>query len=191
VRTDASTTACENCSPPDTLAGTTVALAEARVRLGMPIAEGGFGVVYAAMLEGQSGAKRSVAVKVLHPHHASDAGIMRRFEREAEHARRVEHPNVISLLGAGRLPDGRPLYAMERLEGATLGAIVRREGPLSIARALRLASQIVAGLAAVHDAGLVHRDLSPDNVFVAQTAFGERAVLLDFGFAQPPGADTA
>jgi serine/threonine-protein kinase len=200
VRTDAISIACENCSPPDALTGTTVAIADGRVRLGLPIAEGGFGVVYAAVLEDASGAKRHVAVKVLHARHAHDVGIARRFEREAEHARRIEHPNVISLLGAGRLADGRPLYAMERLEGATLGAIVRREGPLTIVRALGLANQIVAALAAVHDAGLVHRDLSPDNVFVTvgghpQTPGGdsvyprERAVLLDFGFAQPPGAD--
>jgi serine/threonine-protein kinase len=177
----------------------------ARARLDRPIAEGGFGIVYAASLKeapfppSEAEAERTVAVKVLHPRHARDAGLVRRFEREAEYASRVAHPNVVSLVGAGRLSDGRPAFAMERLKGATLGAIVRRDGPLAIGRALRLALEIVEGLAAVHDAGLVHRDLSPDNVFVDASAVTmgeppnaparERAVLLDFGFAQPPGAD--
>jgi serine/threonine-protein kinase len=131
-----------------------------------------------------------LAIKVLHARHAGDPGLARRFEREAEHLRRLCHPNVVSMLGAGRLADGRPFFAMERLEGATLGAIVRDQGGMSIARGLKLADQILAGLSAVHEAGLVHRDLSPDNVFVASDGdLGERAVILDLGFAQEPGVD--
>ena len=155
------------------------------MRVGRAIAEGGIGVVHAGSAPGVG----PLAIKVLHERHAGDAGVVRRFEREAEHAMAVRHPNVVAALGAGRLDDGRPFFAMERLEGATLGALVRSQGPLPMARGLRLADQLLAGLAAVHDAGLVHRDVSPDNVFVAGTGQHERAVLLDFGFAQAPGVD--
>jgi len=166
------------------------------VRIEQALAEGGMGVVHAAHAPGLG----PLVVKVLHQRHAGDAGIARRLEREAEHAARVQHPHVVAVLGSGTLPDGRPFFAMERLAGATLGAIVRARGPLDIARGLRLADQLLAGLSAVHEAGLVHRDLSPDNVFVArdvardagqapQTLRHERAVILDFGFAQAPGVD--
>ncbi len=153
------------------------------VRLGHAIAEGGIGVVHAASIAAYD---RPLAVKVLQQRHAGDAGIVRRFEREAAYALRLSHPNVVSALGAGRLADGRPFFVMDRLEGATLGALVRAEGPLPIARGLRLADQILAGLAALHDARLVHRDLSPDNVFVTKAG---QAVILDLGFAQEPGVD--
>jgi serine/threonine-protein kinase len=154
------------------------------VRLGRVIAEGGIGVVHAATAPGQG----PLAVKVLRERHAGDAGIVRRFEREAEHAMAVRHPNVVAALAKGRLDDGRPFLVMERLMGATLGALVRSQGPLPIARGLRLAEQLLAGLAALHEAHLVHRDVSPDNVFVA-AGTEERAVLLDLGFAQEPGVD--
>src|SRR5262249_25537602 len=104
------------------------------VRLGGPLAEGGIGIVHA----GTSPGLGPLAIKVLHERHAGDPGIVRRFEREAEHAMRLCHPNVVSALGAGRLRDGRPFFAMERLRGATLGAVVRNRGPLSISRGLHL-----------------------------------------------------
>jgi eukaryotic-like serine/threonine-protein kinase len=177
-----------------TLVVPTPAGAALSVHLDRAIAEGGIGVVYAA----HTGEGQALAVKVLQERHAGDAGIVRRFEREAAHALRVHHPNVISALGAGRLADGRPFFAMDLLEGATLGALVRSHGPLPIARGLRLADQILAGLAALHDARLVHRDLSPDNVFVTRDAGRDganpgregAAVILDLGFAQEPGVDT-
>jgi serine/threonine protein kinase len=165
---------------------TTPAGATLQVRLERAIAEGGIGVVYAASCDSAL-APRPLAIKVLQERHARDPGITRRFEREVEHALRIRHPNVVSALGKGRLDDGRPFLAMELLEGATLGALIRSGGPLPIAGGLHLADQILAGLSAVHDARLVHRDLSPDNVFVA--AGGERAAILDLGFAQEPGVD--
>jgi eukaryotic-like serine/threonine-protein kinase len=158
------------------------------VLFGSAIAQGGIGVVHAASRAGsRAGDARPVAVKVLQQRHAGDAGIVRRFEREAAHALRLRHPNVVSALGAGRLADGRPFFVMDLLEGATLGALVRAGGPLPIGQGLRLAEQILAGLEALHGAHLVHRDLSPDNVFVTRSS---RAVILDLGFAQAPGVDT-
>ena len=156
-----------------------------RVRIERTLAEGSIGVVYAGRAGG-----RAVAVKVLRERHARDAGIAGRFDREVRHALRVRHANVVTAIGAGRLDDGRPFLVTERLEGATLGALVRAEGPVAIARGLRLGAQILAGLEAIHAAGLVHRDLSPENVFVARDRDGERVVILDLGFAHEPGVDT-
>jgi eukaryotic-like serine/threonine-protein kinase len=152
------------------------------------VAEGGIGVVYLGR-----GARdgRGYAVKVLQARHADDAGIVSRFAREVAFGGRVAHPSVAALLGHGRLADGRPYFVMPLLEGCTLGALIRREGPLSLPRALAFADQILAGLEALHAARVVHRDLQPDNVFIARDASaGERAILIDLGFAQEPGVDT-
>lgn len=156
------------------------------VRIERTLAEGGLGVVHGGRTEGG----RAVALKVLQERYAHDLGMVSRFHREICYAFRVRHPNVVSALADGHLPDGRPFLVMERLEGPTLGAQVRAGGPLSIARGLRLADQILAGLEAVHEARLVHRDLQPGNVLLARDAAFERATLLDFGFAQEPGVDT-
>ncbi len=191
MQTDAASPPCAKCPPSASLAGSTLHVSTrdglVPVRVERTLAEGGMGVVHAASAPGFG----PLAIKVLHERHAGDRGIARRFEREAEHASRLRHPHVVAVLGSGRLPDGRPFFAMERLAGATLGAIVRVKGPLDIPRGLRLADQLLAGLSAVHQGGLVHRDLSPDNVFVAEgRGDHEEAVLLDFGFAQAPGVDT-
>ena len=158
--------------------------AEMPVHVEQRVAEGGIGVVYAATSPSLPG--RRLAVKALQARHAGDPGIVRRFEREAAYALRLRHPNVVGSLGSGRLPDGRPFFVMDLLEGATLGALIRDGGALPIGRGLRLAGQILAGLEALHRASLVHRDLSPDNVFVTTSG---QAVILDLGFAQEPGVD--
>jgi eukaryotic-like serine/threonine-protein kinase len=151
------------------------------------VAEGGVGVVYAARAR-HGGAAR--ALKVLKPGLAGDGGHRGRFAQEIAYARRVNHPNVVEVLDHGRLADGRPWLTMDLLEGATLGALVRREGPLPLSRALAIADQVLAGLAALHAAGVVHQDLQPDNVFLARApgASIERAVLLDLGFAREAGS---
>ena len=154
------------------------------------VAEGGVGVVYAARPR-LGGAAR--ALKVLKPGLVGEGGHRARFAQEIAYARRVGHPNVVSVLDHGRLADGRPWLTMDLLEGATLGALVRREGPLPLARALAITDQVLAGLAALHAASVVHQDLQPDNVFLARAPgapgpLGERAVLLDLGFAREAGS---
>jgi serine/threonine protein kinase len=151
------------------------------------VAEGGIGVVYAARSR-HGGPTR--ALKVLKPSLAGDSGHRESFAQEIAYARRVNHLNVVSVLDHGRLADGRPWLTMDLLEGATLGALVRREGPLPLARALAITDQVLAGLAALHAAGVVHQDLQPDNVFLARVPGStiERAVLLDFGFARDTGS---
>jgi serine/threonine-protein kinase len=156
------------------------------------IAEGGVGVVYAARARRGDVAR---ALKVLKPSLAADSGHRARFSQEIAYARCVNHPNVVSVIDDGRLADGRPWLMMDLLEGATLGALVRRQGPLSLARALAITDQVLAGLSALHAAGVVHQDLQPDNVFLARTPGAasaddesERAVLLDLGFAREAGS---
>lgn len=191
---DDSPDACVNCSlldledqpVPRVIHGRAVDGAALRVRIDRTLGAGGMGVVFSGSAEDG----RPAAVKVLRAAGAGDVGTVARFEREIEHALRVDHPHVVKAVGSGRLDDGRPFLVMDRLEGATLGALVRREGPLSIERGLRLGVQILAGLSAIHASGLVHRDLSPDNVFIVDPGEGERAVILDLGFAHAPGVDT-
>ncbi|WP_438030887.1 serine/threonine-protein kinase [Sorangium sp. So ce233] len=156
------------------------------------IAEGGMGAVYAAR---RVATGEAVALKVLRRAHAGDRGIESRFAREVRLARRIDHPNVCPVLGEGRLADGRPFFLMPLLEGVTLGEEVRRSGPLPIGRALALADQILAGLAAMHAAKVVHRDLQPGNILLVDEAPGAGAgaptvKLIDLGFAHEPGVDT-
>jgi len=152
------------------------------------VAEGGIGVVYAAR---EAASDRRFAVKVLQQRHAGDIGIVSRFEREIAYARRVDHPNLASVLDHGHLEDGRPFFVMELLEGCTLGQLIRVGGALPLSRALCIGDQILAGLAALHAARIVHRDLQPDNVFIARGDDGaDRVILIDLGFAQDPGVDT-
>jgi serine/threonine-protein kinase len=205
MQTDDLGDACGSCSPPragaaggESSAGSLVGReilglstsgAPLWVRIERTLGEGGVGRVYA----GRAADGRAVAVKVLLEQHAGDPGIAGRFAREIEHALRIRHPHVVTSIGAGLLDDRRPFLVMDRLEGRTLGALVRAEGPMTIARGLRLGAQVLAGLEAIHAAGLVHRDLSPDNVFVVtpdEATRVERAVILDLGFAHAPGVDT-
>jgi len=122
---------------------------------------------------------RPVALKRLAEHLARDEGLQRRFLREARLAARLAHPNVVRVFDVGE-EDGRPFIAMEYVEGETLAELIARRGRLPAAEAARLGSQICAGLAAVHAAGLVHRDVKPQNLLL-----GTDGVLKlgDFGIA--------
>lgn len=152
------------------------------------VGSGGMGIVY-AVRDVETGQR--LALKTIQPRYATDAGIVSRFLREVAFAARVEHPNVAPVLGHGRLLDGRPFVLMELYQGKTLGSIVRQDGPLPVGRAVDIVDQVLAGLDAIHAAGIVHRDLTPENVFVEATSDGkDRVILLDFGFAHEPGVDT-
>lgn len=152
------------------------------------VGSGGMGIVY-AIHDVESG--KRLALKTIQPRYAMDEGIVGRFFREIAFAARVKHPNVAPVLGHGRLSDGRPFVLMELYQGRTLGAIVRQDGPLPVNRAVDIVDQVLAGLDAIHAAGIVHRDLTPENVFVEAGDDGKsRVILLDFGFAHEPGVDT-
>src|SRR5579875_2309483 len=146
-------------------------------RLVRQLGAGGMGVVYLA--EDEAGAL--VAVKALHPSMAEEANARRRLAREVETMRRVRSRYVAQVLGADL--DGEPPYIVTRyVPGLTLEAVVGAGGPLTQGALARLARGLAEALAAVHAAGVVHRDLKPGNVMISD---GE-PVVIDFGIAHVP-----
>jgi eukaryotic-like serine/threonine-protein kinase len=142
------------------------------------LGEGGSGRVYAARWGG-----RPVALKVLREELAPTDRERARFLSEARLLQSLDHPGVVKVVGFGLLPGGRPYLAMERLDGHTLAVRIAR-GPMPLAAASAVFAQVASAVAALHARGMVHRDIKPDNVFLA----GAHAVLLDFGLARPADA---
>lgn len=142
------------------------------------IGEGAMSNVYLAR-HAQLG--RRVALKRLKVHAQTDE-LSARFDREARLASQLSHPNIVTVLDFGKLPEGGFFYAMEFIPGLTLGQWVEQHGPVPPARTLRLLRQVCAAVGAMHAANLLHRDIKPDNV-MAYAANGEYdlAKLLDFG----------
>jgi hypothetical protein len=152
-----------------------------KYRLLRRIGQGSMGVVYEAE---HLRLRRACAVKLLQPALGESADPLRRFRREAVRAGRVLHEHVVSVTDYD-VADGTPYLVMELLRGETLRELARRTGPLPAGRAIEIAVQIASGLTAVHEAGLVHRDLKPHNVFVTRRADGSDLIkLLDFGVAK-------
>jgi serine/threonine protein kinase len=138
------------------------------------IGEGGMGVVYLA----RDAAGRQVAIKVLGPAVASDPAARLRLAREVETMRRVSNPHVAAVLDAD-INGPSPYVVTRYVPGQTLEAAVRRNGPLRGGALLRLAGGLADALAAIHAAGVVHRDLKPGNVMLDDG----RPVVIDFGIA--------
>jgi TolB-like protein/lipoprotein NlpI/predicted Ser/Thr protein kinase len=143
------------------------------------IGEGGMGVVYKAE---DTKLKRFVALKFLPPHLTGDPDSVARFEREAQAAAALNHPNIITVHEIGEY-EHQVYIGMEYVEGRTLREMVR-DKPLPLAQALDIAIQIGEGLAKAHKARIVHRDLKPDNVLVDDDG---RVKILDFGLAKLRG----
>ena len=156
-----------------------------RFQIEHALASGTFGTVYRAR---QLAVQRDVAVKVLHASIDPTSEDGRLFVHEIQSAGRIDHRNVVRIYQADITPTGRLFFAMELLVGRDLQQIITDEGPLAQDRAVELIDQLLAGLGAAHDAGLVHADVKPANAFVA-SGRDERVVLLDFGLARlrPPG----
>jgi serine/threonine-protein kinase len=150
-------------------------------RLERKLAEGGMATVYLAR---HALLKRPTAVKILKRHLATDE-LLARFEREVRLASSLEHPNTIEIYDFGHTADGLFYYAMEYLDGLTLDQLVARDARLPLARARHIVRQICAALAEVHDKGMVHRDVKPDNVMLTERG-GEFdfVKLLDFGIVK-------
>jgi serine/threonine-protein kinase len=141
------------------------------------VGTGGMSSVYKArdrLLE------RLVALKILHPHHASDEDFVERFRKEARSVAQLSHPNIVTVIDRGD-DDGRQFIVFEYVDGENLKEIVTREGPLPLGRALELALQVGRGLAFAHSQGLVHRDVKPQNVLMNGD---DQAKVTDFGIAR-------
>ena len=141
-----------------------------------PIGAGGMGEVYKAT---DTRLDRTVAIKVLPEHVASDPDLKQRFEREAKTISSLNHPHICTLYDIGE-HEGTYFLVMEYLEGETLAARIAR-GPLPLADAVQHMLVLLGALQVLHGLGLVHRDLKPANVFLTPHALK----LLDFGLARP------
>jgi hypothetical protein len=145
------------------------------------LGRGAMGIVFAAR-DTRTG--RSVAIKWLHSAKATSPEAVLRFLAEAQATARIEHPNVVAVLDASR--EGQnPFLVMEHLRGETLGARLER-GPLPVAEALDVIIAACRGVAEAHREGVIHRDLKPDNIFLAEGKDGVRRdpKVLDFGVAR-------
>lgn len=150
-----------------------------RYRITAPIAAGAMGMVYRGE---RTALGRPVAIKFLHAAIASDPIARARFEGEARAASQMNHPNVVGVIDCG-LHRGVPFVVMELVHGRTLRELLDT-GPICTSRALRIAHQILAGLAHAHAHGVIHRDLKPENILVRSDAMGEHAQIADFGLAK-------
>ena len=161
-------------------------LLDRRYLMGARVARGGMASVYEAT---DTRLDRLVAVKVMHSGMGDDEEFAARFVREARSAARLSHPNVVSVFDQGE-DDGVVFLAMEYVPGHTLRDVIRAEAPMSPARALALIEPIASALASAHRAGLIHRDVKPENVLIEDAAAGGRLKVADFGLAKAVSADT-
>jgi eukaryotic-like serine/threonine-protein kinase len=154
------------------------AVSGGRYRLERPLGHGGMATVY---LGHDTKLGRAVAVKVLADNLAGDNAFRERFLREARLAARLSDPNVVSVYDAGEDEDGRPYIVMEHVEGRTLADVLHERGPLPADEAVGLALQALRGLGHAHAAGLVHRDVKPQNLLLRSDG---TLKIADFGIAR-------
>ena len=172
-------------------------LLNSRYLLEKRLGRGAMGQVYLA--RDQNLLTRRVAVKTVRPDILSDEDLQEgeaiaRFEREARSAASIRHPNVVDVTDFGKSPDGVFFLVMEYVEGESLYHLLRREGTVTPQRAAAIMRQVVAGVEAAHDEGILHRDLKPANIFLMQqkrkTGSDDGFVKVgDFGLAKIVNAD--
>ena len=156
---------------------------DGRYRVGPKIARGGMATVYEAT---DLRLDRTVAVKVMHEGLADDEEFVSRFQREARSAARLAHHNVVAVFDTGD-DNGTLFLVMEYVPGLTLRDLIRKEAPMSPAKALAMIEPVLSALAAAHDAGILHRDVKPENVLLADDG---RVKVADFGLARAINSET-
>lgn len=157
-------------------------IVEGRYRIIRMLGEGGMGTVFLAE---HTLISRRVAMKFLHPELATDAIVVERFMNEARAAGTLGHPNIVESTDMGFVANHVPYIAFEYLEGTLLTSEIYRTGGLPVRRAVRIASQIASALHAAHNAGIVHRDLKSDNVFLTDKGEAlDHVKVLDFGISR-------
>ncbi|MFC3759816.1 Stk1 family PASTA domain-containing Ser/Thr kinase [Tenggerimyces flavus] len=159
-------------------------LLEGRYRVGKRVARGGMATVYEAL---DTRLDRVVAIKIMHSGLGDDAEFAHRFVREARSAARLSHPNVVAVFDQGE-DNGTLFLAMEYVPGRTLRQLMRERGPLPPATALELMEKVLQALAAAHDAGIIHRDVKPENVLLGNDG---SVKVADFGLARAISAATS
>jgi eukaryotic-like serine/threonine-protein kinase len=155
---------------------------EGRYKIIKTVGEGGMGTVYLAehML-----IKRRVAIKILRPELAADSGVVERFMNEARAAGAIGHPHIVESTDMGFTRDEVPFIVFEYLEGTLLTDEIYRVRGMPPRRALRIATQIASALHAAHAAGIIHRDLKSDNVFLTDKEdASDHVKVLDFGISR-------
>jgi serine/threonine-protein kinase len=164
--------------------------------IGRKIADGKY-TIEAAIGSGAAGAvykathrelRRTVAIKVLHPHYQQDPHFMKSFRGEALAASQLDHPNVMRVLDFGQEPNGLVYIVMEYLSGRTLQSLLDEERRLQTDRAVEIMIQVCAALSVAHDNGIIHRDIKPDNIVLVASRNDEGGTfelvkVCDFGIA--------
>jgi serine/threonine-protein kinase len=146
------------------------------------IGEGGLGLVVAAR---HVHLDQVVAIKTLRPNALASKGVAERFLREARLAAKIRSEHVVHVYDVGTMPDGMPYMVMEYLAGTDLGRQLNASGPLPVDKAVDYVLQACEALAEAHIAGIVHRDIKPDNLFIATGAGGKSILkILDFGISK-------
>jgi serine/threonine protein kinase len=157
--------------------GTTIA---GRYRVERPIGEGAMGAVALAL---HVGLDEKVAIKFLRPELRRDPVAVARLSREARALARIKSDHVARVIDVGATLAVGPYMVMEYLEGTDLGEVIETEGPLSVERAVEVVLQVCEALTVAHTVGITHRDIKPQNLFLARHGEFETLKLLDFGIA--------
>jgi serine/threonine-protein kinase len=156
------------------------------------LGEGGMGRVYEARHTRLTG--KRFAIKFLYPYLARQPEVVTRFQREAEAASAIAHPNVVEVHDVNVTPDGQPYIVAELLQGEELGEYLERARKLPVADAVRVVRQICKALGAAHESGVIHRDVKPENVFLTgDVSRLEHATVkvIDFGISKVAHAGDA
>jgi tRNA A-37 threonylcarbamoyl transferase component Bud32 len=146
------------------------------------LGRGGIGVVYLA--RDKQLLSKPVVIKVLFDESAQNDWVKRKFSQEIEALARIDHPGIVGVLDVGEMPDGKPYFVMQFVEGTTLRSAIPAEG-MELDRIAYLMRQMGRALSAAHDKGVYHRDLKPENIMLQSLSEGEQQVkIIDFGIAR-------